>query len=118
MESLVVPADRLLNVWFEPWAEWLTFPSGTVVELHAISPREGHLEIDPQERGITVYGWPGATLRVSVSGQLVRDFDIPFPDIPAGMDMKQFVSFLFGPPPTTEEVQGPLRKKEPWWRFW
>ena len=48
VEILEAPPDCPLNVWFEPWAQGLTFPPGTLVELQAAAPGEGRLEIDSQ----------------------------------------------------------------------
>jgi hypothetical protein len=103
VETLQAPPDQSLNLWFEPWADGLTLPPGLVVELRATAPAEGRLEIDWQERGVAVYGWPGCTLKVVIGGEVVRDFSIPFPELPPGMNVKGFVGFMFGPPPTAGE---------------
>jgi hypothetical protein len=119
VESLRAPPDHPLNVWFEPWADGLTLPPGTMLELRAAANREGRLEIVRQEQGVAVYSWPGSTLRVFVAEELVRDFSMPVPDIPVGMDMKGFVGLLFGPAPTAGEPSHPQPPPwKPWWRFW
>ncbi len=117
VERLEAPADRPLSVWFEPWADGLEVPPGEVVELRAESPREGCLELDVQENGVAVYGWPGSQLRVFVGGVLVRDFSNPCPDLPPGTDLKAFVGLLFGQPTAGPQPAEPASKK-PWWRFW
>lgn len=118
VETLQAPADRPLNVWFEPWCDGLTFPPGAVVELRATAPKEGRLEIESGEEGVAVYGWPGCTLKVLVDGGVVQDFSLPFPDLPPGMDMKRFVGFMFGPPPTASEPAPDPSPRRPWWKFW
>jgi hypothetical protein len=118
VETLQAPPDRALNVWFEPWADGLTFSPGTVAELRATAPNEGRLEIEHQENGVAVYGWPGCTLKVLVGGEVARDFSVPFPELPPGMDMKSFVGFMFGPPPTEDTPAPAPRPKRPWWKFW
>jgi hypothetical protein len=118
VETLQASPDVPLNVWFEPWAEGLTFPAGTVVELKATAPAEGPLEIDRQERAVAVYGWPSCTLQVVIRGEVARDFSIPVPELPPGMDMKGFVAFMFGPPPLAGAPVHVPPPKRRWWRFW
>ena len=101
VETLQAPPDESLNLWFEPWAEGMTLPPGMMVELQATSTTEGRLIMENQGQGVAVYAWPGCTLKVVAHGEVVRDFSIPVPEmLPPGMDMKTFVGFLFGSPPT------------------
>ena len=100
VETLQAPPDQSLNLWFEPWAEGVTLSPGMAIELRASAPEEGRLQIDQQQHGIAVYGWPGCTLKVVVGGEVALNFIVPVPELPPHMDMKQFTGFLFGPPPT------------------
>jgi hypothetical protein len=54
--TLQVPRDRMLHVWFEPYAEGLGFPPCMVIELRASSLLAGKLEIDTTEERTAVYG--------------------------------------------------------------
>ena len=111
--KLQVPNDRALHLWFEPWAEGLAFPAGSLVELRAISPVEGELEVDATPERTAIYGWSGSTLRVLVHGTEVVSFQQPVPDFLS----REKVNLLFGAPPVPiqEEGEAPLRR--PWWRF-
>ena len=118
VETLQSPADESLNVWFEPWAEGVTLPPGTTVELRATAPKVGRLEIEHQQNGAVVYGWPGSTLQVFAGGEVAWSSCSPCPELPAGMDLREFTSFMFGPPPTQSAVAGETAVKRPWWKFW
>ena len=85
-----------MSVWFEPWAEELTLPPGEGFKLVAAAPQPGQLEIDHGDSLVIVYGWPGSTIAVYLGDTLIRDFDIPFPDIPPNMTMKAFIHLMFG----------------------
>ena len=119
VETLQAPPDQPLNIWFEPWAEIVTLSPGGLAELRASAPTQGRLVIDREEQGVVVYGWPGCTLKVLVGGEVARDFSIPIPELPPGMDMKGFAEFMFGPPPTPgQSLRTPPQQQRPWWRFW
>src|SRR5690348_2251714 len=89
--TLHAPADRVLHLWFEPWAHGLAFPAGSVVELVATSQESGELELDATPERTAVYGWPGSTLRVLVDGQVVEHFSTP---VPTGLTREK-LSILF-----------------------
>lgn len=93
--TLNAPVGTALYVWFEPWAEGVAFPTGSVVELHAQSAIEGQLEIDATPERTAVYGWPGSTLQVMVGGAVVTSFEQPVPDFLT----PEMLSMLFGAPP-------------------
>ena len=57
--TLRAPGERMLHVWFEPWAEGLGFPACTVIELRASSLLEGQLEIDVTEERAAVIARDG-----------------------------------------------------------
>jgi hypothetical protein len=111
---LQAPQDRMLHLWFEPWAEGLACAAGTVVELRATSSVEGQLELDATQERTAVYSWPGSTLLALVEGNVVLSFEQP---VPLGLT-KEMVSMHFGPPPVPTQVEGAVIRKRPWWRFW
>jgi hypothetical protein len=116
--TLKAPNERMLHVWFEPWAEGLGFPPGMVIELRASSLLEGQLEIDTTEERTAVYGWPGSTLEVFVNGEIVHSFDQGVPAIVTSLSVKETISMLFGPPPVPRAEEGATVRKRAWWRFW
>lgn len=99
--QLHAPSDEALYLWFEPWAEGLAFPPGTVIELQATSNAPGMLEIDQTHERTAIFGWSGCTLRALVNGQVVLSFDQP---VPEGLDGKM-VKMLFGAPPTPTQEE-------------
>ena len=118
IERLQAPRDRMLHLWFEPWAEGLGIPAGMVVELRATSSLPGKLELDVAPERTAVYGWPGSTLQVLSDGKLVQSFDQAVPETLSTLSIRENITMLFGAPlvPTPEEGAG-LRKR-PWWRIW
>jgi hypothetical protein len=103
---LHAPLDRVLHVWFEPWAEGLAFPAGTEVSLRATSTIEGKLELDETEERTAVYAWAGSTLRVVVADQVVLSFDQPVPEFLT----REKLTLLFGAPPSPTEAEGGIPK--------
>ena len=99
--TLQAPADNVLYLWIEPWAEGIAFPPCSAVELWATSDTPGGLETANSSEATAVYGWPGSTLKILVGGKVVASFDTP---VPGGLT-KANVSLLFGAPPvpTPEE---------------
>lgn len=93
------------EIWMEPWGDTLTLPSHSQFRFVGRSEVEGDLQIDYLPSRIMVDGWPGCTLQVynHPAGELIRDFNIPFPKIPSGLSMKDFITLLFGDPPPPAE---------------
>ena len=60
--------NRMLYLWFGPWAAGLAFPAGTVVELRGNSAVKGELEFEGSEERTAVYGWAGSRLQVVHEG--------------------------------------------------
>ncbi len=114
--TLTAPADGALDLWFEPWAEGLAVPAGSVVELHANSRVAGRLQVEEVGGRTVVFGWGGSTLRVILDGKIALTFDQQAPDF---FDRDSF-NLLFAPRPArsaTVPVQ-PVAKARPWWQFW
>jgi len=91
------PPDRPLALWIEPWGDEIVLPTGAVGELRATSPEAGDLEIVPEERGVVIYAWSGATLQVFASGSMLQDYTYPVPYVPAGMSVRAFLGVVLGP---------------------
>jgi hypothetical protein len=115
---LQAPDDRMLYIWFEPWAEGLGVPAGMVIELRASSPLEGQLDIDRTEERTAVYGWPGSTLRVFANEEVAHSFNQAVPDVGRKLSVRESITMLFGPPPVPTAEERALVRKRPWWRFW
>jgi hypothetical protein len=118
LSKLEASNDKMLYLWFEPWAEGLGFPAGSVVELRAVSTVGGELEFETSEGRTAVYGWPGSTLEVSVGGKIVHSFDTAVPVTDMEISTKEAITMLFGsaPEPEPNERRAPTPKA--WWRFW
>ena len=101
-------SEQPLTVWFEPWADELTIAPHSQFRLEARSEQHGDLEIDYLPHRIVVYGWAGSTLQIFNGSELVRDFDVPFPDLPLGMSVKAFIQLLFGDQPPPAEGKADL----------
>jgi hypothetical protein len=97
-ETIANPESEPLDVWFEPWCARHSLAAGRSFRVVAVSARPGSLEFVRDNDGLTVYAWPGATMRIYCDDQLVDDFSIPFPDIPDGMNMRSFLDLMFGKP--------------------
>lgn len=118
IERLQAPRDRMLHLWFEPWAEGLAFPAGMMVELRALSPLPGKLELDVTPERTAVYGWAGSTLQVFADGELIRSFDQAVPDVLSRLSTRESITLLFGAPPVPTAEEGGSSLKRPWWRIW
>ena len=115
--TLNAPADRALQLWFEPWAEGLTLPAGSAVELHANSRVAGQLQVEEVGERTVVFGWGGSTLRVMMDGRIALTFDQQAPDF---FDREAF-NLLFAPRPARSAPrpeQPAAGKARPWWQFW
>ena len=70
------------KLWIEPWGDELVLESGVVLTIVAYGPSGDCLEVMDGDPGITVYGWPGSTLRLFKATQLMSDYSIPAPSTP------------------------------------
>ena len=118
VKHLQAPQDRLLHIWFEPWAEGLGFPAGMGIELRASSPLPGELEFDTTNERVAVYGWQGCTLQVFAEGELVRSFDQAVPEMSSKLSTRETITMLFGAPPVPNAQEGGTVRRRSWWRFW
>ena len=118
VQRLQAPPDRMLHLWFEPWAEGLAFPPDMHVELHATSPLPGRLELDATTERTAVYGWAGSTLKVFAESELARSFDQAVPEALSRLSTKANITLLFGDPPVPTRAEGAGWRKRSWWKFW
>jgi hypothetical protein len=74
-------ASRNLRV--EPWGDEVSIPAGVTFDIVAQGPPGDCLEIESGDDDLVVYGWPGSTIAVFHSGQLVLEYRIPVPPTPS-----------------------------------
>jgi len=98
-DNIVNPHPHEIDVWFEPWGMPHKLPPGQTFKVVTTSDEPGELEIDhSDDRIITVYAFPTATLKVFSNDDLVDDFNVKFPELPPNTTTKGFVDFFFGKP--------------------
>jgi len=88
--------DAELTVVLEPWAQAYGLQKNQMLRFEASSAESGEFEVVSNEGLTRLYGWPGCTLKVLRNEEIIDEWKLPLPDIPAGMTMKQFVELLFG----------------------
>ncbi|MBC8115323.1 MAG: hypothetical protein H7062_13150 [Candidatus Saccharimonas sp.] len=98
VETIENLSTEPIAVWFEPWCESHSIPPSQSFRVIAVSDQAGHIEIIREREQITVYGWPGCTMRVFCGAELVDDFSSKVPEVPPGMSTKDFIGFCFGGP--------------------
>lgn len=93
-----------LEFRLEPWGEQYPMRHGAVFELLVHGPqKDAALQVEHGDDHITVYGWPGSTIRVfdagtelgAGSGERTR-----VPAVPPGSTVARFVKTVFGRLPT------------------
>ena len=87
-----------IEVVFEPWGMAYVLQAHQSFRVEASSDHAGEMEVRRSKAGIEVYAWPGATLKVWNGSTLVDHFDIPVPEVPSGLTMREFIGLLFGHP--------------------
>lgn len=97
--------NQPLDVWVEPWDDGFSLSPHAQVRLVSQSAIEGDLQIEYLPNRVMIYGWPDCTLQVYsfLTSELIRDFSTPFPSIPSGLSMKEFITLLFGHPSPPNE---------------
>lgn len=89
--------SEVLRVCFEPWADVVELAPGHTLRIVARSSYAGRLEVDHGDHSVCVYAWPGATAKAYDGSNLIMAFELAVPELPQGMPMKSFVSFMGGP---------------------
>ncbi len=84
-----------LQVWIEPWVEYVEIPPNAIAEFRASSEVDGKLEIVPGESPV-VYGWGGSSLQVFVAGNQIWTSYAPAPPTPKALGMRGMIDLLFG----------------------
>jgi len=97
-DTIENPNQHEIEVWFEPWGMQHKLPAGKSFTVVTTADAEGELEIDRSERGVMVYAFPSATLKVYLGDELVDDFSIKFPELPPNTTTKGFIKSIFGTP--------------------
>jgi len=72
----------------EPWASQVMLAPNQMYEIVAKAPAVGSLHVDFGAAQITIYAWPGSTLRVLKDGEPIVECSIPVPSIPPGTRMR------------------------------
>jgi len=57
-------SDADLTLVLEPWADEYSFPSGALFRIVGYAATPGEFEVEYAVERITVYAWPGATIRI------------------------------------------------------
>ena len=74
--------SKPVTLCLEPWGEELPIAPKARYEIVAEGPEGDYLEVQYEERGITVYGWSGSVLTVFHEGRLLVECKIPVPRTP------------------------------------
>jgi hypothetical protein len=81
----------------------LRLPAGHSFRIVARAPTAGQLEVVRQAHGVIVFGWPGSTAEVFDGDRLVYEADVPVPDVPPGLSVRQFLDRMGFRPPSLGE---------------
>lgn len=77
----------------EPWGEEVMLPSGATMTVMVRGRHAGEVELVWGQQDVTFFAAPGTTVEVEdAQGVQVTEIDIPFPELPAGMSTRSFVS--------------------------
>ena len=83
----------------EPWGEEVRVAPGVQVEVVVQGPPDGSLEVEPSERGATIFAWPGSTVRLVIDGVPEPEQDRGrVPDLPPGMSTRGFLGLVLSGP--------------------
>ena len=74
--------DKPKDLWVEPWGDQVPTQQGETLEVVAVGPPGGCLEVAVSDFEIFVYGWPQSTLSISSSTGMVWHYNIPAPQTP------------------------------------
>lgn len=85
-----------VTIWLEPWGWEHTIPPNSSIQVVAVSPSGGQLEVVDDGETIAVYGWSGSTMKIYRDDEL-DDVFIPLPDL-GQMTARSFVENIFGGP--------------------
>ena len=102
---LVLEGAPGTTLCLEPWGDAYHVGPGATVELVASGPGGDSLELQVGERQVSVWGWPGATVRAFVDGTELGVPDggrPPVPAVPAETTVRAFVEKIFAGQPTAE----------------
>lgn len=88
------------EVWVEPWGDFVVVKAGEAFRVAAEAEEPGELEIEygGAVGGITVWAWPGSTVRCYVGDEEPKPgaFSLPVPGVPPGMTTSAFLRLMLG----------------------
>lgn len=89
--------ERTLAVLLEPWGMPLELPPGAVMEARVVGAL-GPLELDLDERGLTLHGASGSRIAVRIDGvDAYSTLEGPeVPATPSGASVRSFLKGIFG----------------------
>ena len=73
---------REIELHLEPWGEQLSISRNVRYEIVATGPDGDCLEVEFEEKRITILGWSGSILSVFQEGDLLCQCNIPVPATP------------------------------------
>jgi hypothetical protein len=86
--------EHPVGVCFEPWATILDLFPAQSINVIARSNSEGQLDVVDEDDRITIYAWPGCTLKVFSGDELLLECHNPVPELPKGMSVRSFFKIL------------------------
>ena len=84
-------AKSPIKVWFEPWGFSHDLHPDKEFVIRAVSRQPGEIETLRQSHEVTVWLWPGATIRIYLDDELVEDASTAVPDTPGDMSVREFM---------------------------
>lgn len=97
----------------EPWGDAYPIRPGAAVELVAVGPEGDSLELQVGDDHVTVWAWPGATVRAFQDGAELGPKDgrrPPVPTVPGQMTVRTFAESLFSGASTAQDARPTKRR--------
>jgi hypothetical protein len=92
-------SDRVIEVWLEPWGDFVPLGAGAAIRVAATADAAGELEVVWRPSDVTVYAWPTASVRVfAADGAELKAgaFTVPVPAVPPGATVRSFLGLILG----------------------
>jgi hypothetical protein len=96
--SLTNRTGVALELWVEPWGDFVAFPPQTTIRIVGSGTEPGEFEVAWDAQRATVYAWPTAVAQLFSEGVELKPgaFTSPVPAIPPGATISSFVRLMFG----------------------